>query len=520
VRKIISILIALGLVLGFSVMATPVSAAVSGVSVSVAPNCAGAAAAYNITFNISASLTQGVHSVCIEFPAGTTVPTTFATGKIKIETLSVFGTEVTVTGQKVCFLVPKTFETTDNSILVEFAADAGLKNPLTPGTTYKVKVNTSRAPDSTPVESAAYTIAPAISVYGFEWDSNPTYPGIAVGFVPPFKACGQAGYPGAYQLPGGATQNAFNLTLAPTTVGCAAPCTQNVTINVTLTAAPAGSTVTLNLTNTPTWGGTLTPTAPSFVVGSVLLGVSTTIEWAGLIHFDTVGTYQICFDVICPAGTPDCNSIPPCVVGAVSVVHKCYDFKVYQWKDAAKITLQEKWNLISLPLVPLAAGTGVSAASAKFDDLVLSIPAADRAEILSIWNYDCTAKTFSTWGPGFTSLTTMADGKAYWVRVDYPLTSCGNISWWVFGTAKPMPPASPAQYSVCAGWNMVGFLGTSSLAANSYLWNWGVTQPVIYGWNQGCWNVQGWSLVAPAGLLNPGQGYWMAFGAAGAIYVP
>ncbi len=100
-RKIISILVALGLVLGLSVMATPVSAAVSGVTVSVEPNCACAAAAYNVTFNISASLTEGVHSVCIEFPAGTTVPTSFATGKIKIEGLDVFGTEVTVTGQKV-----------------------------------------------------------------------------------------------------------------------------------------------------------------------------------------------------------------------------------------------------------------------------------------------------------------------------------------------------------------------------------------------------------------------------------
>jgi len=516
VRKIISILIALGLVLGFSVMATPVAAAVSGVSVSVAPNCAGSPAAYNVTFNISASLTEGVHTVTIEFPAGTTVPTSFATGKIIIGGMGVFGTEVTVAGQKVTFLVPKDIVPPgDNPVLVQFAADAGLKNPLTPGATYKVKVNTSRAPDSTPVESAAYTIAPAISVYGFEWDSNPTYPGIAVDFVPPFKACGQAGYPGAYQLPGGATQNAFNLTLAPTTVGCAAPCTQNVTINVTLTAAPAGSTVTLNLTNTPTWGGTLTPTAPSFVVGSVLLSVSTTIEWAGLIHFDTVGTYQICFDVICPAGTPDCNAIPPCVVGAVSVVHKCYDFKVYQWKDAQKITLQEKWNLISLPLVPLVGASG------NIADMLLSIPAADRAKILSIWSYDCTAKTFSTWGPGFTSLTTMVDGKAYWVRVTnpYSTTACGNITWWVFGTVKPMPPASPAQYPVCAGWNMVGFLGTAASTPAAYLWNW-TALPIIYGWSQGCWNVQNWDVISGGDNLQPGQGYWMAFPAAGAVYVP
>ena len=514
-RKIISILIALGLVLGFSVMATPVAAAVTTPAVTLTSYCAGATANYTIVFNTTASLTEGVHSVCIEFPAGTTVPATFATGAITINTIPVFGTEVTVTGQKVCFLVPATFEPTlANPILVQFAADAGLKNPITPGS-YKVKVNTSRAPDSTPVESAAYTIAPAISAYGLEWDSNPTYPGIAVGFIPPFKACGQnetmAGGVAPVQFSPGKWQNAFNLTLAPTTIGCAVPCSANVTINVTLITAPALSTVTLNLTGDPTWGGTLTPAAPSYVIStSIELLANTTIEWAGLLHFDTVGTYEICFDVICPAGALVC---PLCSSAPTVVVHQCFDFKVYQWKDAAKITLQEKWNLISLPLVPLAG------ASASINDLVLSIPAADRAKILSIWSYDCTAKTFSTWGPGFTSLSTMADGKAYWVRVSYPLTSCGNISWWVFGTEKPMPPASPAQYPVCAGWNMVGFLGTAPKVASAYLWNWTATS-VIYGWTQGCYNVQNWALIPWAGNLQPGQGYWVAFPAAGYVYVP
>lgn len=503
-RKILSILIALGLVLGLSVMATPVSANVTTPAVTLSSYCAGATANYTIVFNTTASLTEGVHSVCIEFPAGTTVPATFATGAITINAIAVFGSEVTVTSQKVCFLTPTDFAAGTITVVV-----SGIKNPLTAGP-YTLKVNTSRAPDSTQVASATYTIQPAISIYGLEWDSNPTYPGIAVGFIPPFKACGQ-NTTGAVEFSAGKFQNAFNLTLAPATVGCAAPCTANVTMNVTLITAPALSTVTLNLTGTPTWGGTLTPAAPSYVIStSIELLANTTIEWAGLIHFDTLGTYQICFDVICPAGALIC---PACSAAATSVVHQCFDFKVYQWKDAAKITLQEKWNLISLPLVPLAG------ASANINDLVLSIPAADRAKILSIWSYDCTAKTFSTWGPGFTSLSTMADGKAYWVRVSYPLAGCGNIAWWVFGTEKPMPPASPAQYSVCAGWNMVGFLGTAPSLASAYLWNWTATS-VIYGWTQGCWNVQNWALIPFGGTLNSGQGYWVAFPAAGYVYVP
>jgi hypothetical protein len=517
VRKIISILIALGLVLGFSVMATPVAAAVSGVSVSVAPNCACAAAAYNITFNISASLTQGVHSVCIEFPAGTTVPTSFATGKIIIAGMSVFGTEVTVTGQKVCFLVPGDIvPPAANAVLVQFAADAGLKNPCTPGS-YKVKVNTSRAPDSTPVESAAYTIAPAISVYGLEWDSNPTYPGIAVGFIPPFKACGQ-NVTGAVEFASGKFQNAFNLTLAPTTVGCAAPCTTNVTINVTLTAAPTGSTVTLNLTGPPTWGGTLTPTAPSVVVGNVSLGTSDTYEWAGLIHFDTLGTYQICFDVICPAGTPNCQTTPPCVVGAVTVVHQCYDFKVHQWKDAGKIILDEKWNLISLPLVPF--DTTINGTSTA---LLASLPAAARAALTAIWNYDVTlSPAWRVW-PG--PLLTMVDGESYWVRMSYPIT--GNYTWWVFGTARAMPPATPSAYAMSLGWNMFGFTSLANMSSAAYLWNFGGAleppYPLVYGWNNtGDWATSGWLLVDPIvpDFMKTGQGYWGYFPTGGTVVPP
>jgi len=507
VRKIISILVALGLVLGLSVMATPVSANVTTPAVTLTSNCACAVANYTIVFNTTASLTEGVHSVCIEFPAGTTVPTSFATGAITIGGSPVFASEVTVTGLKVCFLVPTDFAAGPITVVV-----SGIGNPCVAGP-YTLKVNTTRAPDVTPVVSAPYTIVPAISVYDFTWDSNPTYPGIAVGFVPPFKACGQAGYPGAVEFATGKFQNAFNLTLAPATVGCNPPCSQNVTINVTLAAAPAGSTVTLNLSGAFPFGGTLTPAAPSYVISAdVPLGVNTTYVWTGLIHFDTVGTYQICFDVICPAGALVC---PVCSSAATVIDHSCFDFKVYQWKDAAKITLQEKWNLISLPLVPLVG------ASANINDLLLSIPAADRAKILSIWNYDRCTDKWATFGNGQSSLTTMVDGDAYWVRVTYPITSplCGNISWWVFGTEKPMPPASPAQYPVCDGWNMVGFLGTASSTPAAYLWNWAGNMPVIYGWNQGCWTVQDWELI-DVETLDPGQGYWMAFNGGGAVYVP
>ena len=149
-RKIISILFALSLVLGLSVIATPVAAAVTTPTVVVFDtDCAcDPAAGYNITFNISASLTEGVHSVCIEFPAGTTVPASFATGDIKIgpvagPMVSVFAGEITVTGQKVCFLVPAHLTTAENPIRVTFGTLADIGNPCTPGTTYSALVQVS-----------------------------------------------------------------------------------------------------------------------------------------------------------------------------------------------------------------------------------------------------------------------------------------------------------------------------------------------------------------------------------------
>jgi len=201
------------------------------------------------------------------------------------------------------------------------------------------------------------------------------------------------------------------------------------------------------------------------------------------------------------------------------ITSRCLEAKVHQWKDAAKITLREKWNLISLPLVPF---------DTSIDSLLGSIDPAAKADILSIWHYNpALASPWLTWTPPTNgdTLKNLVDGEAYWVRVDYPLTNCGNITWWVWGTEKPMPESGPAEYPVANGWNMVGFTSLSDYAASTYLWNWynvaGQPNPVVYGWTQGCWTDQGWDLIDPlTTALVSTQGYWMAFPHAGAIYVP
>lgn len=122
-------------------------------NVTVVPNCEGMIAEYTITFDIHTSLTSGVHSITIWFPEDTTVPQTgWQTGDITISGHDVFTTEVTVVGTKVTFLVPQ--HIAPGTVTVVFKQGAGIVNP--PAGSYYMYVNTSRAPDVTPMRLGPY----------------------------------------------------------------------------------------------------------------------------------------------------------------------------------------------------------------------------------------------------------------------------------------------------------------------------------------------------------------------------
>ncbi|MFO7772461.1 MAG: hypothetical protein R6V59_00700 [Dehalococcoidia bacterium] len=121
--------------------------------VTVVPNCEGMTAEYTITFDIHAGLTSGIHSITIWFPEGTSVPQTdWQTGDIAVNGYDVFGVDVTVVGTKVAFLVPQ--HIASGTVTVVFKEDAGIVNP--PAGSYYMYVNTSRAPDSTPMRLGPY----------------------------------------------------------------------------------------------------------------------------------------------------------------------------------------------------------------------------------------------------------------------------------------------------------------------------------------------------------------------------
>jgi len=516
VRKIISILVTVGLVLAFSVVAMPTTGAACGATVTLSSDCAGATGVtYTISFTSPVTLLEVNDMISIEFAEGTTFGFTVEAD------IDVDGTDVddiddvVITGSKIEFAVPTGHGVINPGDAVVVTVSK-VKNPTVDGAKQLTLDYDLACCAGVTFDCADYTIVPATSTYGLFWDSNVTYPDIAFDFVPPFKVCGQDDFPG-YDL-GGKWLNYFDLYLMPIVVGCAGPCgTTNVTMTLTLTAAPAGSNVTLDLDGTVYNLLIDDDTTTEVDMGDFLLGANDTIVWNNAIHFDAVGDYQICVEVICPGGTPTC---PSCTSEDTVVASKCFDISAYQHKTAVKIDLFRKWNLISLPLVPLEADMPIEDVLAAYSDPDM---------ILAIYYYDRCADAWSVWGDGQSSLATLEDGKSYWVKVEYSHTDAAKApglpvdGLWVWGTPQPVPPNSPSSYPVCDGWNMVGLTGyddstfLAQIGEAAYFWN--LTYGQLYAWD-GANQMWVSELGNPIAALQVGEGYWISVAGAGTIYPP
>jgi hypothetical protein len=517
VRKIISILVALGLVLAFSVVAMPTTGAACGATVTLSSPCAGATGVtYTITFTSPVTLLEVNDMISVEFAAGTTFGFT-ADADIDVDGFDVDDIDdVDITGTRIEFAVPTGHGIIDPGDVVVLTI-AKVKNPTVAGAKQLTLDYDLACCAGVTFDCADYAIVPAVSTYGFFWDSSPTYDAdIAFDFVPPFKVCGQDEFNG--EIVDGKFLNYFDLYLMPTLVGCAGPCgTTNVSMTLTLTAAPAGSNVTLDLDGTIYSLLIDVPATTEIDVGDFLLGFNDTVVWNNAIHFDAVGDYQICVEVICPGGAPVC---PDCSSEDTVVASKCFDISAYQHKTAVKIDLFRKWNLISLPLVPLEDPNAI-------EDVLMAY--SDPDMILAIYYYDQCTDTWSVWGNGQSSLATLEDGKSYWVKVEYshtdPLLAPGTAvpGLWVWGTPQPVPPNAPSAYPVCDGWNMVGLTGyddgtfLTQIGEASYFWN--LTYGQLYAWdgaNQAWDSVLGGSIAAN----QVGEGYWISVDGSGTIYPP
>jgi len=526
------------MILGLTAMAVPASAATTCVAATVTLNttCESAVATYTIAYNASGApvtLLPG-DLVSVDFAAGTNLTAVTASDVTFVIPALPAVTTIAKSDTHIDITIPgATMIAAGDPVTITIAK---VKNPAVAGNKSLSLDYKQTCCPAVVFGCADYVITPKYSTYGFVWDSGPTYPGIAVGFIPPFKACGQdpadTGALGGFNIGviSSASMkwlNAFDLLLKPTLVGCFGPCTLAVNVTMNLTAKPTGANVTLSLNETGGYDpAKIKDLSPQKLVelGTFVLGANTTVTWSNAIHFDTVGDYQICVEAWCPPGAASCEL--GCDPEGFVVASKCFDIKVYQWKEACKIPLYRKWNLISLPLVPLEENMPIANVLAA---------AANASLIKSIHYYDRCADTWSVYGNGQTSLSTLEDGKAYWVKVDYTLGSAtkgpglpiGDL--WVWGTTKPVPPDGPSAYQVCDGWNMIGYTEgcPTTMWDDDYLWNffdfWSVPlYGAVYGWNPTSPNAQTWDTAfQPYGVtMTPGKGYWVSFGVDGFVYPP
>jgi hypothetical protein len=101
----------------------------------------------------------------------------------------------------------------------------------------------------------------------------------------------------------------------------------------------------------------------------------------------------------------------------------------------------------------------------------------------------------------------MRDGLGYWLLMTAPATLS------IEGDLMPAMPALPPEYAVCTGWNLIGpRIGEASVAVQSYLE--GNTYSAVYGYDNG---TGAYFQVLSGDMLDPGNGYWVAFSSAGVI---
>ncbi|MGD0175630.1 MAG: NHL repeat-containing protein [Candidatus Bathyarchaeia archaeon] len=159
--------------------------------------------------------------------------------------------------------------------------------------------------------------------------------------------------------------------------------------------------------------------------------------------------------------------------------------------SAFLLELQAGWNLISLPLVPTQTAT------AK-----LLTPLIQLHELVVAWGFTAP----NTWSyfkpPNLGTLTTMVDGKGYWVLV----TDAINIT--IAGYVIT-PGSAPPTYSLAAGWNLFGFK-PQPLIQNETMATYLTSLDTKYSsiWVYDNLNAT-WIRGTPELVLAPGEGIWI-----------
>lgn len=184
----------------------------------------------------------------------------------------------------------------------------------------------------------------------------------------------------------------------------------------------------------------------------------------------------------------------------------------------ATVTLQTGWNLVSLQLMPICVPSTTTTITGQPITSVLA-DALTTGRIESVWYWPGgSTGQWQSWAPGGdtpVSLTSMTDGKAYWIK------ATGGTTFTYLGRKGPPGGGFPTTpYSYVVGWNMVGFKSTSTTKhVETYLGGTcGTTYGApIYGWNAA---TQAWTSPGCTDDMIPGSGYFVNFNTAHTVNAP
>ena len=452
-KKILSIVLGLVLMLSLSLAtATSVVANVHDVSVTVAPNTTSTEAEYKIVFNITSTLAIG-GTISMEFPTGTTVPTTYATGEVTVQGEDISSGDISVAGQVVTITLPVGIGA-PGEVTVVFNVAAGITNPATPSSDYTLRVKTSK--ETTWVISDEYTIR--LSDYStYEFVYEPPEPSIWVN-----------------------EPAAVNVTLQTDVEGLAGY--DHVLVRFDVIEQPGSSSVTFEVYSGGVWHSAGTDFGQWPLSGNFSVSADYEETFPFRFTFNMVGVYTIEFVLDDLDGGDLVVDEMSYAVTGVSV----------------NVTLNKGWNLMSLPIVP--------------DDSAIATVLADITDdvVISVHYYRATTESWLIYAPpDFTSLTTMEDGKAYWINMG----AAANLTLVGQAVAPPGYGPPPPTYDVVEGWNMVGFRAMGNMDVEDYLL--GTDHVRVYGFDLG---QGGWFSLADDEEMEPGLGYWVAFSEPGTIY--
>jgi hypothetical protein len=175
--------------------------------------------------------------------------------------------------------------------------------------------------------------------------------------------------------------------------------------------------------------------------------------------------------------------------------------------DSVNVELLAGWNLISTPLIP-----NNKAITTVLADLI----ANDSIVLATTFTGGGQSPTESRWQPPVNQLTTIEDGKGYWVK----MSQADTLK--VYGKSLPTPPAIPPSYQVLMGWNLIGFKSEQTdMSVQTYLGGADNAKLVraMYSYDAASGVYQG---ITDAGStkMEVGAGYWLALSDGFIIYPP